>query len=160
MEKLFRQLKEHNSLVICAVIMCALSACSGGSRRSVPQPQNVQPDLTFTGQYDLKYEKTLPPFGNDLYTLVVEVRNQGTAPAKSVQVIAHSKGPGIEGDRPPLENNGYYSIETGETVQARFQFIYEKQFSGEYEFTIMVDPSNAVYELNESNNRLIFNHMF
>lgn len=116
----------------------------------------MRPDIIFTGEYDCKYESTLSPTGNDLYTIVVEVKNQGTASVESVQVIAHSKGPGLEGDRPPLDNNGYYSIEAGATIHARFQFIFEKQFSGEYTFTITADPSNAVYELDEFNNVQVF----
>lgn len=160
MRNLLRNLKGHMSLVVCSAIICALSACGGGPSSPSSPSQDARPDIIFTGQYDFKYERTLSPTGNDLYTLVVAVKNQGAAPAASVQVMAHSKGPGLEGDPEPLENNGYYSIEAGETVQARFQFIFEKQFFGDYNFTITVDPSNAVNELDESNNRLEFTRKF
>ena len=146
-----RRLKEHVPFVICAVVICALIACAVGPSSPTPPLQNVRPDPIFTGKYEFKYVRTLPPTGNDLYTIVVEVRNRGTAPAKSVQVIGYSKGPGIKGYLEPLENNGYYSIDAGQTVQARFQWIFEKQFSGEYEFTFTVDTSN---------NRLVFKRTF
>lgn len=151
-----RRPKKSIHIVLYLIVILSLSACGGGPSSPPSPPQDLRPDLIFTGNHDCKYVRTLPPTGNDLYTIVVDVRNQGKASAKSVQVIAHSKGPGLEGDRPPLDNNGYYSIGAGETVQARFEFIFEKQFFGEYTFTVTVDPSNAVSELDESNNVLVF----
>ena len=151
-----RRLKKSIPAEPCLIIIFSLSACGGGPSSPPSPPQDSRPDIIFTGNHECKYERTLSPTGNDLYTIVVDVRNQGKASAESVQVIAHSKGPGLEGDRPPLDNNGYYSIGIGETVQARFEFIFEKQFFGEYTFTITVDPSNAVYELDEFNNVLEF----
>lgn len=160
MRKFLRQLKGIIPLTLYPIVILSLSACGASPNPSPIPPQDSHPDLVFTGSYDCKYESTLSPTGNDLYTIVAEVKNQGTAPAESVEVIAHSKGPGLEGDRPPLDNNGYYTIGAGESVQTRFQFIFEKQFSGEYTFTMTVDPSNAVYELDEFNNVLIFTCSF
>jgi hypothetical protein len=147
-------------IIISLIIIFPLSACKKGSNPPKPPPKENLPDLTFTGHYDFKFERTLPPTGNDLYTFAVEVRNQGSAPAQSVQVIAYSKGPGLRGPLEPLENNGYYSINVEQTVQAKFQFIFEKQFFGEYEFTITIDPSNAVREINKTNNRFVFKRVF
>ena len=144
-------------IIISLMIIFPLSACQKGPNPPQPPSKENLPDLTFTGHYEFKFERTLPPTGNDLYTLAVEVRNQGSAPAQSVQVIAYSKGPGIKG---PLENNRYYSINVGETIQAKFQFIFEKQFSGEYEFIVTVDPSNTVHEINETNNQFVFKRVF
>lgn len=147
-------------IIISLIIIFPLSACKKGSNPPKAPPKENLPELTFTGRYDFKFERTLPPTGNDLYTLAVEVRNQGSAPAQSVQVTAYSRGPGISGNRPPLENNGYYSINVGQTIEAKFQFIFEKQFSGEYEFTITLDPSNAVRETNKTNNQFVFKRVF
>jgi hypothetical protein len=143
-----------------AITLCSLFSCDSGPAPHQPPPQSARPDLMFTGRCDFQLERTLPPQGNDLYTIVVEVRNKGTGSVPRVQVAAHSRGPGIQGDRPPLDNGGYYAVGPGQTIKARFQFIYERRFSGEYEFTFIVDPSNAVAEEDESNNRFVFKRKF
>jgi len=160
MVKLFLGLRRIVALSGLIALSILLVACNGGPGSPNLPAQPSQPDLAFTGSYDFVYERTLSPTGNDLYTFVVEVRNQGSAPVNDVQIVAHSKGPGIEGDLEALDNAGYYSIGAGETVKARFQFIYEKPFSGNYDFTVTVDPANSIQEENESNNRLAFNRTF
>jgi hypothetical protein len=160
MEKLFRGIQKPIRLAGLIALSILFVACNGGSSNPNPPAQPSQPDLAFTGSYDFIFERTLSPTGNDLYTLVVDVRNQGSAPVNDVQIVAHSKGPGIEGDLEALDNAGYYSIGAGETVEARFQFIYEKQFFGNYDFTVTVDPANSIQEEDESNNRLAFSRTF
>jgi hypothetical protein len=160
MKKLFRGIQRTIPLAGFIAFVIILAACGGGQSNPIPPAQPSQPDLAFTGSYDFIYERTLSPTGNDLYTFVVDVRNQGSAPANDVQIVAHYKGPGIEGDMEALDNAGYYSIGAGETVKARFQFIYEKPFSGNYDFTVTVDPANSIQEEDESNNRFAFNRTF
>jgi hypothetical protein len=153
MAKLFPQFQRH---VLFACIVTSLSVFGGCDNSS----QEPHPDLVFTGLYDFKYVRTIPPFGNTLHTIVVEVENDGTVSAKRFQVVVHSKGPGIEGAPPPLDNDGYYSVDAGETINVRFQFIFEKEYGGEYEFTVSLDPSNAVQEEDEFNNLLVFKRRF
>lgn len=153
MAKTFRRIQRPAFLAWIVTILYVFGACDDLSHK-------VRQDLAFTGLYDFKYVRTIPPFGNALYTIVVEVTNQGTVSVQRVKVVANYKGPGIERDCPPLDKNGYYYVAAGETIKVRFQFIFEKQLGGEYEFTVIVDPSNAVQEENESNNRLVFNRRF
>jgi hypothetical protein len=160
MKKILQRPHMNVFFTIVVLTLDILSACGGGPSSPNPVSQIERPDLTFTGHYNFQFENTLSPTGNDLYTLVVEVSNPGDAPVELVQVVAHSKGPGIEGDPPPLENNGYYSLTAGETIEVRFQFIFERNFWGEYEFTITIDPSNTVPEVNEFNNQLVFRQKF
>jgi hypothetical protein len=152
MARLLRKLQRH---ILFACVVMFLSVYSGCD--SSPKPR---PDLIFTGLYDFKYVRTIPPFGNTLYTILVEIKNQGAASAKRFKVVADSEGPGIEGAPPPLDNDGYYSVGAGETIKVRFQFIHEKQYEGEYEFTVTLDPSNTVQEENESNNLIVFKRIF
>ncbi len=51
------------------------------------------PDLAFTGSRKFRFERTLPPTGNDLYTVTAEVTNKGTAAVPAVKAAAYSKGP-------------------------------------------------------------------
>lgn len=152
MAKFFPQIQRHILFVCIVMFLPVYGGCD-----SSPKPR---PDLIFTGLYDFKYVRTIPPFGNTLYTIVVEIKNQGTASAKRFNAAAHFKGPGIEGSPPSLDDDGYYSVGAGETIKVRFQFIYEKQYAGEYEFTVTLDPSNTVQEENESNNQSMFKRMF
>lgn len=152
MTRIFLRIQDH---VIFAWIMTYLllfGACGDFLHKE-------RPDLAFTGSYDFKHVRTVPPFGNIFYSIGVEVKNQGTVPIKRVRVVADSKGPEIEGNLSPLDKNGYISIAAGETVKVQFQFIFQKQLGGEYEFTITADPSNTVQEKDESNNRLVFSRM-
>jgi hypothetical protein len=160
MTKLIHQIQTYIVLSVVVLLMSVVGACDKGPDEPGHPTEAGRPDLTFTGRYNFEYQRTLPPTGNDLYTLVVEVKNEGTASVQNVQVVAYSKGPGIQGNRPALDNNGYYSIPAGETIRSRFQFIFEKQFGGDYEFTITVDQPNAVMEKNESNNKLVFSRKF
>jgi hypothetical protein len=160
MTKLIQQIQVYIVLSVVVLLMSVVGACDKGPDEPGHPTEAGRPDLTFTGRYNFEYQRTLPPTGNDLYTLVVEVKNEGTASVQNVQVVAYSKGPGIQGNRPALDNNGYYSIPAGETIRSRFQFIFEKQFGGDYEFTITVDQPNAVMEKNESNNKLVFSRKF
>lgn len=160
MTKLIKQIQAYIVPPAVVILLSVVGACDKGPDEPDHPTEVGLPDLTFTGHYDFKYERTLPPTGNDLYTMVVEVKNQGTAPVQSVQVVAYSKGPGIQGKRPALDNDGYYSIAAGETIKARFQFIFEKQFGGNYDFTATVDQPNAVPEKDESNNKLVFSRKF
>lgn len=160
MTKLIQQIQAYIVLSAVVLLLCVVGACDKNPDESGHPTEVGRPDLAFTGHYNFEYVRTLPPTGNDLYTMVVEVKNQGTASVQSVQVVAHSKGPGIQGKRPPLDNDGYYSIAAGETIRARFQFIFEKQFGGDYDFTVTIDQPNAVPEKDESNNKLVFSRKF
>ena len=153
-------MKNYFVLSAFILLLSVVGACDKGSDESRQPTEVERPDLAFTGSYNFEYIRTLPPTGNDLYTMVVEVKNQGTASVQSVQVVAYSKGPGIQGNKAPLDNDGYYSIAAGETIRARFQFIFEKQFGGDYDFTVTVDQSNTVPEKDEWNNKLDFSRKF
>lgn len=153
MAKLFPQIKRRVLFACLVTILYVFGGCDDSSHKP-------RPDLIFTDHYHFKYVGTIPPYGNTLYTIVVEVKNQGAVSAKRFKVDAHSKGPGVEGTPPCLDNDGYYSVGAGETINVQFQFIFEKQYAGEYEFTVTVDPSNAVEEVTESNNLLVFKRRF
>jgi subtilase family serine protease len=162
MKKFLRKLIRCVPFVLYLVATCALSVFGSKSSSALYLSQVALPDIVFTGYYDFKYERTHPITGNDFYTLIVEVKNQGAAPAKSFRVIAQYIGPGVIGhDLYPLDkNHGYYSLKAGETVKARFQFVFQKPHNGEYNFTIKLDPSSTVNELDKSNNVLKFSRMF
>lgn len=150
--KIFLRIQKHIIFAWIMINLLLFSACGDFFH-------NERPDLTFTGGYDFKHVRTVPPFGNVFYSIEVEVRNQGTVSVKRAWVVADYKGPEIEGKLSPLDKNGHISIAAGETVKVRFQFIFQKQLGGEYDFTITADPSNIVQEIEESNNRLVFSRI-
>ena len=150
--KILLRIQKHVIFAWIIINLLLFSACGDFFHKE-------RPDLAFTGSYEFKHVRTVPPFGNVFYSIEVEVRNQGTVSVKRAWVVADYNGTAIEGNLSPLDKNGYVSIAAGETVKVRFQFIFQKQLGGEYEFTITADPSNTVQEKDESNNRLVFSRL-
>ena len=103
MAMIIRRIQRRVLFACLVTILYVFGGCGDSSHKP-------RPDLIFTDHYDFKYVGTIPPYGNTLYTIVVEVKNQGAVSAKRFKVDAHSKGPGVEGTPPCLDNDGYYSV--------------------------------------------------
>jgi hypothetical protein len=172
------QIQRIISFIGIVAICLILIACGGGGQSNNPNPPTspepgTLPDLAFTGSYEFRFQKYLEPTNNPYYFLLVEIVNNSNTNIQSFNVHGDYKTTGISGPLMHLDDNGNerwtatggineeYSLAPREKKFIRLQFILEKETIGQdYNFSLSLDPSNAIQEENEGNNQLVFTKRF